>query len=139
MLLQTEMEEYQTAVISNESRYTSEQCKAHAQFEREMKYVVQVDRRDGERATRMQELLDMVVVAFPQARQGVEVWIQLEREKTTQDINAANSEASSIHERREKRLEEAQVMYDEAKKGLIAQKECLKQVAEIVGIELYET
>jgi parvulin-like peptidyl-prolyl isomerase len=139
MLLQTEIEECQAAVVCNESRYTSAQCKAHADFEREMKYVVEVDRRDGERATRTQELLDMVIAAFPQAREGVEMWIQMERERTAQDIAAANLEASSIRERRDKRLEELRAMYEETKKVLIAQKECLKQVAKIGGVELYET
>jgi ribosome maturation protein Sdo1 len=48
-------------------------------------------------------------------------------------------ETASIVDRRNKRLEDARNVYEEVKKGLLAQKESLNSIAKIADVHVYET
>jgi hypothetical protein len=138
MLLQTDIEECQAAIVRNESRYTGAQAKAHANFEKEMQYIANVDRRDTERAIRMVQFLEALVNALPGTNTAVDILRQQEHEKTNEEVQCTMDETASIVERKNKRLEDARNVYEEVKKGLLAQKESLKGIAELAGVRVYE-
>jgi hypothetical protein len=78
----------------------------------------------------------MLVEAFAQAREGAETWIQSEQEKVEQDLKVKEEQTRVVCEKRNKRYEEARAVYDEVKKALLAQEECLKQVAVVISVKL---
>jgi len=139
MVLQSELEACQAAIVRNESMYTGAQAKAHMDYEREMKFVVQVDARDADRAKRLVEFLEGLAVALPVAYDAAAQLFREEGGRATDNKKARDDEAAYISKRRNERLEEAKSVYDDAKKSLLAQRECLKQVAKLVGVEVLET
>jgi DNA polymerase III delta prime subunit len=86
MLLQTDIEEWQAAIVRNESRYTGARAKAHANFEKEIQYIAKVDHRDTERAIRIVQFLEALVNAIPGTNTAVDILRQQEHEKTNEEV-----------------------------------------------------